>query len=213
MVSLFYVNASNAHRTKPIPVCEWYNVTMKQWWLKTVHAWMKRIDGRWASLSSLVFLGFVLWALPAASSAANTLGLTQSIDTSLGMSADRLWAIAELYGPSLRQAYIIQRWTFDVIWPWVYGSFFWISGVYLVKYLRLSDVWKTLLVIIPLGVGFDFLENSLVSLVFALYPTRWAGLTELAVAMIPIKWFFVGASMVLVMGLGLWAIVHKVIKK
>ena len=174
---------------------------------------MLRVNGPVASGVSLVFLAFVLWALPAASQAGVDVGLTQSIDTSFGMSADQLWVIAESYGPTIRQAYIVQRWTFDVLWPIVYTSFFMSSALYLGKKIKLNDGGKTLLFLIPLGVLFDLLENSLVSLVFALFPIRIIGLTEAAVLMTPIKWVFVSLSMILVLGLAGVALVRPWIKK
>ena len=186
---------------------------MKTRWINWVDRAMSRIDGRIASAVGVVFLAFVLWALPAASQAGVDVGLTQSIDTSFVMSADQLWAIAEGYGPTVRQAYILQRWTFDVVWPIVYTSFFMISALYLGKKIKLNVFVKMLLLIIPLGVLFDFLENSLVSLVFALFPIRIIGLTEAAVLMTPIKWVFVSLSMILVLGLAGVALVRPWIKQ
>jgi hypothetical protein len=174
---------------------------------------MNRVSGVMASVMSLIFIGFILWVLPSVAQQGIDQGLTQSIDTSMGLSADRLWAIAEAYGPSLRQAYIIQRWTFDVVWPAVYGGFLMISALYLVKQLRLKGNGLLAIMIIPLAVLADFMENSLVSLVFALYPQRIPGLTELAVLMIPIKWGLVSGSMLLVAGLGVWVIVRKGLKR
>lgn len=186
---------------------------MKSWWIKQFERGMNRINGRMASLAALVFLGFVLWVLPTVAQQGVEQGLTQSIDTSMGLSAEALWAIAESYGSTLRQAYIIQRWTFDVVWPAVYGGFLMISALYLCKVLRLKGQVLMVMAIIPLAVLADFMENSLVSLVFALYPQQIPGLTELAVLMIPIKWGLVSSSMLLVAGLGVWAIVRKGLKR
>lgn len=186
---------------------------MKSWWNSRIDRGMNRVNGRLASLFSLIFLAFILWVLPSVSQFSAELGLTQSIDTSFGLSADRLWAIAEGYGPALRQAYLIQRWTFDLVFPLVYGGFLWVSGLYLLKVLKANAGLKWTLILIPLGVLCDYLENSLVSLVFVLYPQRVFGLTELAVLMIPVKWFFVMSSMLLVSGLGVWAILRSWLKR
>lgn len=186
---------------------------MRTWWSKLVNRGMDRVNGRWASLSALVFLAFILWVLPTVSQYSAQIGLTESIDTSFGLSADRLWAIAEGYGETLRQAYLIQRWTFDLVFPLVYGGFLWISGLYLFKRLQWKMELNWILAIIPLGVLFDYLENSLVSLVFLTVPQRLPGLCELAVIMIPVKWFFVMSSMVLVSGLGVWALVRLLVKR
>jgi hypothetical protein len=88
-----------------------------------------------------------------------------------------------------------------------------ISALYLVKQLRLKGNGLLAIMIIPLAVLADFMENSLVSLVFALYPQRIPGLTELAVLMIPVKWGLVSGSMLLVAGLGVWVIVRKGLKR
>jgi hypothetical protein len=186
---------------------------MKTWWIKHVERGMNRVSGVMATAVSLVFLGFVMWVLPTVAQQGVDQGLTQSIDTSMGLSAEQLWAIAEAYGPSLRQAYIIQRWTFDVVWPAVYGGFLIVSALYLIKQLRFKGNALLVMMIIPLAVLADFMENSLVSLVFALYPQRVPGLTELAVLMIPIKWGLVSGSMMLVAGLGVWALVRKGLKR
>lgn len=186
---------------------------MKPWWINLIDRGINRINGRWASLFSLVFLAFILWVLPAVSQWGESIGLTQSIDTSFGLSADRLWAIAEGYGQPLRQAYLIQRWTFDLVFPLVYGGFLWVSGLYLVKRLKAKDGLKMTLILIPLGVLFDYVENTLVSLVFMFYPQRIIGLTELAVLMIPVKWFFVMSSMLLVSGLAIGSILRPWVKK
>jgi hypothetical protein len=186
---------------------------MKKRWSLWIDRGMQRVDGRMAGVGSLVFLGFVLWVLTAAAQAGVEAGLTQSIDTSWGMSANRLLEIAEIYGPAGRQAYIVQRWTFDVIWPIVYGGFFMVSALYLGKKIRLNSLGKGLLWVIPLGLCFDFLENSLVALGFSLYPTRFSVITELAVLMTPIKWVFVGSSMMLVLGLALIALVKPLVNR
>ena len=81
------------------------------------------------------------------------------------------------------------------------------------KRLKAGFGLKQTLVIIPLGVVFDYLENTLVSLVFVFYPQRILGLTELAVQMIPVKWFFVVGSMLLVSGLAVGSIIRPWIKK
>ena len=193
--------------------CECYNGFMKSRWIQRIEHGLGRVNGGMATIASLVFLGFVMGVLPAVAQQGVEQGLTQSIDTSMGLSADRLWAIAEGYGPSLRQAYIIQRWTFDVVWPAVYGGFLMISALYLVKQLRLKGNALLVILIIPLAVLADFMENSLVSLVFALYPQRIPGLTELAVLMIPIKWGLVSGSMLLVAGLGVWTLLRKGLKR
>jgi hypothetical protein len=186
---------------------------MKSWWNAFVDRGMNRINGRWASLFTLVFLVFIFGVLPAISQWGEQVGLTQSIDTSFGFSADRLWAIVEGYSASVRQAYLIQRWTFDLVFPLVYGGFFGGSGLYLLKRLNAKTPLTKILVVIPFGVLFDYLENSLVSLVFLFYPQRILGLTELAVLMIPVKWFFVTSSMIVVFGLALWSIIRPWFKK
>jgi hypothetical protein len=182
-------------------------------WVNIVDKGIMYVNGSMTAIIALIFLGFVFWVLPTVAQQGVEQGLTQSIDTSMGMSAEALWAIAESYGSALRQAYIIQRWTFDVVWPAVYGGFLMTSALVLSKVIRLKGQVLLVMVIIPLAVLADFLENSLVSLVFALYPQRIPGLTELAVLMIPIKWGLVSASMLLVVGLGVWAIVRKGLKR
>ena len=84
-----------------------------------------RFSKGWLALAALViFLLFTALVLPgqAAGSDART-GGTRQPDTSLFYTPAELYGMAEAFGPDGRQAYIQARFTFDVVWPLVYGLF------------------------------------------------------------------------------------------
>lgn len=156
----------------------------------------------WAALVALViFLLFTALVLPgqAAGSAERTEGARQP-DTSLFYTPAELYDMAESLGPDGRQAYIRARFTFDVVWPLVYGLFLvttisWLAGhafptsgrAALARRLNLAPI---------LGVGFDYLENLATSLVMARYPASTPVADLLAGPFTLVKWFFVGGSFV-----------------
>lgn len=156
----------------------------------------------WVALVALViFLLFTALALPgqAAQSAEHTGGARQP-DTSLFYTPADLYGMAEAFGPSGRQAYIQARFTFDVVWPLVYGFYFvtgisWLAGrafpvggrAALLRRLNLAPI---------LGVGFDYLENLATSVVMARYPTPTPVADLLAGPLTLVKWIFVGGSFI-----------------
>lgn len=149
----------------------------------------------------VVFVVFTALALPgqATQSAARTGGERQP-DTSLFYTAAELYDMAEAFGPAGRQAYIQARFTFDVVWPVVYGFFLvvaigWLSA----RAFRSSSPGRRLNLVPVAGVLFDYLENFSTSLVMARYPAQTPVVDILAGPFTLVKWAFVGGSFVVLL--------------
>ncbi|MCS6845917.1 MAG: hypothetical protein NZ528_16605 [Caldilineales bacterium] len=157
----------------------------------------------WLALAALAaFLLFTALVLPgqAAQSAERTGGGPQP-DSSLFYSAEDLYAMAEAFGPEGRQAYIRARFTFDLVWPLVYGAFLVTSIGWLAGRAFAPGSLPRLLVLVPvLGVALDYLENLSTSLVMARYPALTPVVDVLAPLFTSLKWAFVGGSFVVLVG-------------
>ncbi len=166
----------------------------------------------WLALAALViFLVFTALVLPgqAAGSAERT-GGAQQPDPSLFYTPAELYGMAEAYGPDGRQAYIQARFTFDVVWPLVYGFFLvttigWLAG----KAFRSGSPWRLLTLAPVLGVLFDYLENLATSLVMARYPAQTPVVDLLAGPLTLVKWLFVGGSCVVLVGVAIVAVARR----
>ena len=167
---------------------------------KKISEWIHQITTVWVMLISLVIMVlFMIFVLPnQAKSSLTETGSSQSPDTTFFYTPGELYQIAIDYGEDGRQAYVVTRWTFDLIYPLVYTGFL-VFGIswFTQKLTNWPDRWK-LGNLIPLLAGiFDFLENSMTSLVMILFPTRIEGVLILATTFTPIKWILVSGSFIL----------------
>jgi len=147
----------------------------------------------------VVFTVFSITVLPAQSTQAErSAGGANTPDLAFYYSAGQLYEMAEGYGPEGRGTYIRARFTFDLVWPLVYGFFLvsslsWLAG----KALREGSFWE-LANLLPLaGVLFDYLENISTSLVMARYPVETWLAANLAGFFTVLKWLSIGASFVI----------------
>lgn len=161
---------------------------MRKWF----HLSIDKIPNWFGLLSTIVFVLFIIIVLPQQSNLASSYGLKESVDTSWFYNAKDLYRIAESYGSSGRQFYIYQRWTFDLVWPFVYFSFIFSLSALLYKSIGLSKINRWLISFIWLGIGFDFLENIMVSLVMARYPSLTFIIADFAGTATSLKWIFIG---------------------
>ena len=169
-------------------------------WLKTQATPRKLI------LISLVFGLFVLIGLPLDRHWAQSYGITEAIDTRLYSNPETLVRLAEAYGENGRRFTVIERFTFDLIWPLIYGSFLFVWGAFLIKRLQKSRIWDSLFWLIALGLGFDLLENLSEAVFLALYPDAplfWAWLCG---TMTLSKWLSLSIA-----GLVLSLLIHQVL--
>ncbi len=161
----------------------------------------------WITLAAvLIFLVFAATILPhQAQLAAEASGGAPSPDTSFTYSVDKLYDMAQVYGPSGRQAYIHARWTFDLVFPIVY------TALLVTTLSRLSrrhfpakSRWQSANLLPLVAMVFDYLENSATSLVMARYPTKTPVVDFLAPVFTLVKWIFVYASFGLLLAWVLW---------
>lgn len=140
--------------------------------LNTLSLWFNRkIKLPVFIVAALIFTGFIIFVLPAVSATTkeNT-GSSLSPDTSFFYSVETLYKIAEGYGEAGREYYINSRFTFDVVWPIVYG-FFLVSALSLAFKKPIASKSFYMFNLLPLfAIVFDFLENITLAYVMFIYP-------------------------------------------
>ncbi len=155
---------------------------------------MKRID-TWQTrvIVTVIFLLFIALVLPYVSSLTSEVtGVTDSPDTSFFYQSEKIFDMAEAYGESGRDFYILIRWTFDVVWPIVYGAFLYVMMRWIQRTLSINR-----LTMLPIaGVIFDFIENICATLIFWAYPTRLEWLAKIIPYITMIKWIAIGISFI-----------------
>lgn len=155
--------------------------------------------------SWLIFTLFLITILPWVSRQSVTMGLTTSIDTNFSFNPSGIYAIVLSYGPEGRTYYILQRWTFDVIWPVVYAFPLWIS----IRQLVVGTKWRWLSLIPLLAMGFDYMENIVFTILVGLYPFEWFGLAMIGVGISLFKWLSLMLAYVLLFLLGMIRLVNR----
>lgn len=145
--------------------------------------------------SSIVFVVFMVGVLPWINYLNGIyIGVSLSPDTSLFYSPSAFYQMLFDYGDDGRRFYILIRWTFDLIYPLVYGLFLMVVLVRINK-----EHFKNYLILFPLlGVVFDYLENTFATLLMGLYPSQFSSLVYILEIMSILKWLFIGLSMYLI---------------
>ena len=164
-------------------------------WLHRVSTWQVTL------LALVVFFAFSILVLPGQSASMQEIaGGVGSPDTSLFYSAADLYRMAETYGQAGRDAYLRARWTFDLVFPLVYGAFLATSiGWLFARGAPHGSPWQRANLAPVLAVLFDYIENSLASLVMLLYPRHMPLLGVLASVSTVVKWALVLSSFVLLL--------------
>jgi hypothetical protein len=166
-----------------------YNKLMK---IKTILSHPSFILLNW-----FIFVFFLVVILPAVSYQASQMGLTPSIDTNFSFDPNVIYSILDGYGEDGRQFYLFQRWTFDFVWPMVYGfPIFFTLRLWLVKVKSL--LVKFLIYLPLLAMLLDYLENITFSIIILLFPMEWMILAYLGVALSLFKWIALGVSLMAV---------------
>ena len=168
-----------------------------------ISSWLRRVSTGWVTLSALIiFFLFSALVLPQqAMRAEKETGSAASPDMSFFYSPGELYGMAESYGEQGREAYVRARFTFDLIWPLVYTLFLataisWVFG----RAFAPDSRWQRANLVPLLGALFDYLENLSTSLVMLRYPDQTAVVDLLAPLFTALKWGFLGASFVLLVG-------------
>ncbi len=153
-------------------------------------------------MSTIIFVVFTAVVLPMQSElAASTSGDAGSPDTSLFYSADDLYEMAETYGEVGRSAYIRARFTFDIVWPLVYTLFLATTISWSFRKAFAPSSWLRKLNLAPLITAlFDYLENITAALVLYRYPLQTPVVDSLAGIFTLLKWTFISASFIFVVG-------------
>ena len=165
-------------------------------------SWLVRRTPGWlALLATVAFLLFTAAVLPQQSARAEQAGGgASSPDTSFFYSPADLVAMADAYGPEGRRAYVQARYTFDVVWPVVYGVFLvssisWLSR----RGFPSGSRWQRGNLVPLAAVLFDILENLTTSIVMLRFPEPAPIPAMLAPWFTAIKWILVGGSLVLLL--------------
>lgn len=170
--------------------------------MQALSAWLReRSTVPVVALAAAAFVLFAVLVLPAESARADRFsGGEGSPDLSLVYSSAGLYRMAEAYGEEGRREYVRARFTFDLVWPLVYGS----SLVSVLGWLSPrawpASRWGGYGNLVPLaGVVADYLENLSAAAVMARYPEPSAWAAVLAPAFTFIKWGLLGLSAALIL--------------
>ena len=163
-------------------------------------------------LVTFAFILFGVLVLPAESARSLEYGLNQSIDTSFFYTPTQLYQIIASYSRETRLLYIYQRFTFDLVFPIIYGSFVVVTIFYLTQ--NKKDKLNKLLRLFPiLAVTFDLLENITVSLLMYLYPTTIIFVAFIASIFTTLKWLTLSFSFAIIFGLSVLSFVKFILNK
>jgi hypothetical protein len=175
-------------------------------------SWLIRISKTWVMLLALaIMILFMLFVLPgkAASSQAAT-GSDGSPDTTFFYPPNQLSVWAEEFGSDGRQAYIYDRWTFDLVFPLVYVAFLATGISWFHEKLTGTKPWTSLVNMLPIFAGMlDYLENICTSLFMGIYPSEIPGLAFLAAAFSALKWIVISAAFLAYFALAATALFQK----
>jgi hypothetical protein len=159
---------------------------------------MKKIRWYYVLISLGIFVLFMIFVLPNESQKSSALGIESSPDTSWFYTSDELYDIANQYGEAGRRFYIEQRFTFDLIWPLVYGLFLTLSVAFFGQ--SSTKAWIKKLYLLPLiAVGLDYIENIFTATVMYRYPKETFLMADIAGYITSLKWITLMISFMLLM--------------
>jgi hypothetical protein len=158
-----------------------------------------------------VFVIFLVVILPSVSFQASQMGLTPSIDTNFSFDPHLIYIILDGYGESGRQFYLFQRWTFDFVWPMVYGFPIFFTLKLWLGYFK-SSFFKTLIFLPLFAMSFDYLENITFSIMIILYPMESMLLAYLGVGFSLFKWVTLSIALMSVIFVGLVVLIQTIIR-
>ena len=170
--------------------------------------WLIRLSKGWlVVVSIIIFVLFMIFVLPNQSTKAEQYAQgSGSPDTSFYYTPEQLFELAETYGEDGRQAYVQARFSFDLVFPMVYGLFLvttisWLGGCVFVP----DSLWRSLNLVPVVAVIFDLLENTFTSMVMLGYPEKHFTIAQLASVFTGLKWVFVyGSFFVLIIIFVIW---------
>lgn len=136
-----------------------------------------------------VFVFFTLIVLPTMSFwMYQVTGTTGSPDTTIDLSLNTYYSIRHQYEMIGRRLYIVQRYTFDLVWPFVYTIFLLTLLGTLNRKFKINNKFYFLPII---AIGLDFVENILSTFFMVLYPKTMDTLLYFLMGTTIIKWIFI----------------------
>ena len=175
--------------------------------MKKLSNWLYSIcSTKLVIISIIIFIIFMVGVLPIVSNyTAKITGGSESPDTSIIYKADDLYKMAHDYGVMGRKAYIVLRFTFDLLWPLAY-LFFMVAVISkLLSWAVAENSKLRYLNLLPfLGALFDYLENIGASIVVGRYPLKTAVIAELTPIMTLLKWIFISGGFIVLIALLLY---------
>ncbi len=142
-----------------------------------------------------IFLLFTVLLLPNMSESLTEMtGVTTSPDTSFLYSADELYTMAEEYGESGRAYYIMQKYTFDILWPVIYLLFFLVLLTCIYRSPGVRRFAYPVKLLPVYAFSFDILENIAASVVMYRYPQPTVVLAQATPLFTIAKWLLIGLS-------------------
>ncbi|MCF7923474.1 MAG: hypothetical protein K9L64_00025 [Candidatus Izimaplasma sp.] len=141
-------------------------------------------------ISTIFFVLFMIIVLPTINWLNNHyIGVLESPDTMLFYSSRTFYLLMEEYGESGRNLYILLRWTFDLVYPLVYGLFFMTLLIYLME--KLKKYYNWMLSFALLAVITDYLENIFSTVNVAIFPKEIPTLVYIMQGASLLKWLFI----------------------
>jgi hypothetical protein len=121
--------------------------------------------------------------------------------------------MAQDYGEEGRRAYVLMRFTFDLIYPFVYLFFLVAIITKLLSFLPKTSRFRCFNIIPLFAVLFDFAENILAAVVIGMYPQKIMLAASIAPYATMLKWMFIGVSFVLIAVFGALRIIKYFTQK
>lgn len=120
-------------------------------------------DLNWTLFAIVLFVIAMIFFLPMMDKANGEL---ETPDSDFWYDAKRLSEIRLSYDDEQAKNYVETRWTYDVVWPIVYGFFMFSTIRYMTQSLKKRNIVSILRVLPFVAVFFDFIENTMCSLFF-----------------------------------------------
>lgn len=124
----------------------------------------KSIDSHYFNVIVVLFLLFVVIMLPTMAIWLKQLtGNFDTPDTIITFTINDYYVMKQNFGLLGSKIYVLQRFTFDLLWPIIYVCFIWVLNGRFTKYFKINDV----IFFIPvIAFVLDLLENIIASIFF-----------------------------------------------
>lgn len=127
-------------------------------------------------------------------------GTFRPLDLRVGYSAADALSALTVLGDDGRRFYLLVELTVDVLYPIVYGVFFFLLARWLLAKVPPSPVWAERASLLPFAAaGLDLAENALIVALIARYPERMPTVTALANATTAAKFLCLALTVALVL--------------